>query len=435
MSVYQLKLFGMTCVDFYFKLIPIFILFSRSSQKRSHFGLRVAAVIPALLLLCRALVQLPVFRVFDMYMFLIYILLFAGLFLVGKLLYNAPAYSILFNILGGHALNQVLLLLLTLLRSPIPEFRTMEQATVAYYTIELVWFTAGYALCDFLFLRKLHVEPAGRTGQLPLYISLGISLFLIEFNLVRSMEIEQGGKIDILCILCIILFYILILLLRSGILLRLEKEKELALREQVWAKKEKSLRLTREAIETINIKYHDLRRIASRIRHGKDVLDLADSLTESLERYERSYATGNDTLDMILTDEHLRLYREGVSFVCMVDGSALGFLSSLDIISVFSNALDNALEAVTALPKEEREIRMTVKKAIGTLSICVENPYAAKLEIVNGIPATTKSDRRFHGFGMRSIQSTVEKYSGTMDIDTKEGRFKLMIMIPIPDVT
>lgn len=38
MSVYQLKLFGMTCVDFYFKLIPIFILFSRSSQKRSHFG-------------------------------------------------------------------------------------------------------------------------------------------------------------------------------------------------------------------------------------------------------------------------------------------------------------------------------------------------------------------------------------------------------------
>ena len=115
----------------------------------------------------------------------------------------------------------------------------------------------------------------------------------------------------------------------------------------MWAEKEKSLQLTREAVETINIKYHDLRHIASRIRRGKDVLDLADSLTESLERYERSYATGNDTLDMILTDEH----------------------------------------------------------------------------------------RRFHGFGMRSIQSTVDKYGGTMDIDTNEGRFKLMIMIPMPDAT
>ena len=278
----------------------------------------------------------------------------------------------------------------------------------------------------------MHVEPDGQTGRPPLYISLGISLFLIEFNLVRSMEIERGGKIDILCILCIILFYVLILFLRSGILLRMEKERELALREQVWAEKEKSLRLTREAVETINIKYHDLRHIASRIRRGKDVLDLADSLTESLERYEQSYATGSDTLDMILTDMHLRLYQEGVSFVCMADGSALSFMPSLDIISLCSNALDNAFEAVTALPKEEREIHMTVKKALGALSICVENPCAARPEMVDGIPATTKSDRRFHGFGMRSIRSTVEKYGGTMDIDTDGGCFKLMIMIPLP---
>ena len=121
--------------------------------------------------------------------------------------------------------------------------------------------------------------------------------------------------------------------------------------------------------------------------------------------------------------------------MCMADGSALGFMPSLDIISLFSNALDNAFEAVTALPKEEREIHMTVKKALGALSICVENPCAARPQMVDGIPATTKSDRRFHGFGMRSIQSTVDKYGGTMDIDTNEGRFKLMIMIPMPDAT
>lgn len=428
----QLTLFGMSCVDFYFKVLPIFMLFSHSSKKRSRFALRVAAVIPALLLYSLLLVQLPEFEPFDLYMFLIYVLLFAGLFLTGRFLYDASAYTILFNMLGGYALNQILLLLLNLLRSAIPAFRAMEQASVAYYAVELVWFTAAYALCYFLFLRKMTLEPTGKADRPRLYISLGVSLFLIEFNLVRNMEIERGGKIDILCILCIILFYILILVLRSGILLRMEKEQEMALREQVWAEKEKSLRLTREAVETINIKYHDLRHIASRIRRGKDVLDLADSLTESLEAYEQSYATGSDTLDMILTDEHLRFYREGVSFVCMADGSALAFMPSLDIISLFSNALDNAFEAVTALPKEEREIHMTVKKALGALSICVENPCAARPQMVDGIPATTKSDRRFHGFGMRSIRSTVEKYGGTMDIDTDGCRFKLMIMIPLP---
>ena len=432
MTVSQLNMFGMACVDFYFKVLSIFMLFSRGSKKRSRFALRVAACVPALLLYSFVLVQFPAFEPFDLYMFLIYVLLFVGLFLTGHFLYDASAYTILFNILGGYALNQILLLLLNLLRSALPAFRAMEQATVAYYAVELVWFTAGYILCDFFFLRKMHVEPDGQTGRPALYVSLGISMFLIEFNLVRNLEIERGGKIDILCILCIILFYVLILILRSGILLRMEKDRELALREQVWAEKEKSLRLTREAVETINIKYHDLRHIASRIRRGKDVLDLADSLTESLERYEQSYATGSDTLDMILTDMHLRFYQEGISFVCMADGSALGFMTSLDIISLFSNALDNAFEAVTALPREEREIRMTVKKALGALSICVENPCAARPQMVDGIPATTKSDRRFHGFGMRSIRSTVEKYGGTMDIDTENGRFKLMIMIPLP---
>ena len=50
MTVGQLNLFGMSCVDFYFKVLSIFMLFSRGSKKRSHFALRVAAAIPALLL-------------------------------------------------------------------------------------------------------------------------------------------------------------------------------------------------------------------------------------------------------------------------------------------------------------------------------------------------------------------------------------------------
>jgi sensor histidine kinase regulating citrate/malate metabolism len=114
----------------------------------------------------------------------------------------------------------------------------------------------------------------------------------------------------------------------------------------------------------------------------------------------------------------------------MADGSALSFMPSLDIISLFSNALDNAFEAVTTLPKEEREIHMTVKETMGILSICVENPYEARIEMVDGIPATTKSDRRFHGFGMRSIRSTVEKYGGTMDIRIDEDIFTLTIALP-----
>ena len=101
MTVYQLNYFGMCCVDFYFKVLSIFMLFSRSSQKRSRFELRVAAVIPALLLYCFLLVQIPHFNPEDLYLFMLYVLLFVGLFLTGRFLYDASAYTILFNMLGG----------------------------------------------------------------------------------------------------------------------------------------------------------------------------------------------------------------------------------------------------------------------------------------------------------------------------------------------
>lgn len=38
MSVYQLKLFGMTCVDFYFKLIPISSFFPAAVRNEVTLG-------------------------------------------------------------------------------------------------------------------------------------------------------------------------------------------------------------------------------------------------------------------------------------------------------------------------------------------------------------------------------------------------------------
>ena len=48
--------------------------------------------------------------------------------------------------------------------------------------------------------------------------------------------------------------------------------------------------------------------------------------------------------------------------------------------------------------------------------------------MVNGIPKTTKSDERFHGFGIKSMQMIVEKYKGTMRFDVSEDKFCLDIL-------
>ena len=40
----------------------------------------------------------------------------------------------------------------------------------------------------------------------------------------------------------------------------------------------------------------------------------------------------------------------------------------------------------------------------------------------------------FHGFGLKSIRSTINKYGGSMTITVEEGTFKLQLLFPKPNL-
>ncbi len=67
------------------------------------------------------------------------------------------------------------------------------------------------------------------------------------------------------------------------------------------------------------------------------------------------------------------------------------------------------------------------------LLIRFDNPYDAVLsESKDGLYETTKSDTKQHGYGLKSIRMTAEKYGGTVKIVPEDGWFSIKIMIPIP---
>jgi len=46
------------------------------------------------------------------------------------------------------------------------------------------------------------------------------------------------------------------------------------------------------------------------------------------------------------------------------------------------------------------------------------------------MPVTMKKDRRLHGYGMKSIKSTVEKYHGSVVAAQENNWFELKILLP-----
>lgn len=191
-------------------------------------------------------------------------------------------------------------------------------------------------------------------------------------------------------------------------------------------------KLSQETVNIINIKCHDLKyRISKipRIEDEKDQQEYIESVRGALAIYDNIFQTGNDALDLVLTEKSLLCNEYSIKLSCMVDGSVLDFLSTTDVYALFGNLLDNAIESVMKEPDEEKRIiSISVSRRNQGSYIHVENYCAEQVAFENGLPLTTKADTAYHGFGVRSIKYIVDKYKGTLLMREDKSRFLVDIL-------
>lgn len=194
---------------------------------------------------------------------------------------------------------------------------------------------------------------------------------------------------------------------------------------------------SRESIDLINYKYHDLKHQIAVLRSEQDPEkrnEFLNKMEEEIKQYELQNKTGNKVLDTVLTSKSLYCDKHGITLTSVADGSLLDFMDTMDICSIFGNALDNAIECEIKIPdKEKRLIHVTVTQQKNFLMIRFENYFEGELKVKEGRIATTKNEKQFHGYGIKSIRYTANKYEGAVDIDTKDNWFDLKILIPIPE--
>lgn len=195
---------------------------------------------------------------------------------------------------------------------------------------------------------------------------------------------------------------------------------------------------SKENIELINYKYHDLKHQIAVIRSEENAEKREQYLSqmeEEIKQYEAQNKTGNKVLDTVLTTKSLFCIKHDITFTSVADGTLLNFMDDMDICSIFGNALDNAIECEQKIPeKEKRLIHLTVTKQKNFLLLRFENYFESELRYEEGILQTTKKEKEYHGYGLKSIRYIVNKYEGAVSIDTKGNWFDLKILIPMHTV-
>ncbi len=195
--------------------------------------------------------------------------------------------------------------------------------------------------------------------------------------------------------------------------------------------------LSKESIDMVNQKYHDLKHQIALLKAEADAVQskgYLDQIEREVKIYEAQNKTGNKVLDIVLTSKSSSCQGAGIEFKSVAEGSLLDFMDDMDISALFGNLLDNAIEAAQKLPDQERRlIRLYVVREKQFLRICVENYCEENIQFKNGMPVTTKNDKRIHGYGMKSIQSAVKKYNGSVVAGLKDHWFEVKILIPLKE--
>jgi sensor histidine kinase regulating citrate/malate metabolism len=192
---------------------------------------------------------------------------------------------------------------------------------------------------------------------------------------------------------------------------------------------------SREQIEVLNRKYHDIKHMIGIIRaeeNSEKKKGYLDEMEAGIKLYEAQNKTGNAVLDTVVNSKSILCAAKGITFTIVADGTLLDFMDVMDICSIFGNALDNAVESVEKVSeKDKRIMKLSVYQQNTFLLIRFENYFENELRYEGENLATTKADKFYHGFGVKSIKSIVEKYEGSVVVSANGNWFTLCALIPI----
>ena len=195
--------------------------------------------------------------------------------------------------------------------------------------------------------------------------------------------------------------------------------------------------MVKESQEKMKQVYHDMNNHIQNIKYLKnssgDVDKYINNIEDEVKESRNIYNTGNVLLDIILYEKSKICRENNIDFSVGIDFSKCEFIEMIDISSIFSNLIDNAIEACDKICDNKVEKYINIKSTFikGYYVIRCENSKINKIIIKNNRIFTSKKDKFFHGIGIDSIKSSIKKYNGELKIKDSEYKFIATIHIPI----
>lgn len=284
------------------------------------------------------------------------------------------------------------------------------------------------------------IRSAKASRVLPLLAVTALNLYTrgIQFSTMTDSADTQAREMNIY-FFALQLSLLLALVLYENYQDRLQDSWALERQKLMTTSLINTLELRKESDEKVSRMRHDLKNhlltIKAMIENGESDRALA-YINEFASRGGAPalhIRTGRPLLDALMSEKLGAAVDQGIAVSVVANFSESGFIDDFEMCMLMGNALDNALEACSAM-KLDGEQFIEVKGGVSANILAIRIVNSCSPNSLREEFRTTKRDSAAHGYGLKIIRSTVRSHGGTVHIQTTPpGRFTLMMNLPIPE--
>lgn len=305
---------------------------------------------------------------------------------------------------------------------------------VGIFISKTITFFSVITVTRYLDTKKIKVEPYSILALIMMLLSL--SIFFISADIYSITNNNSNKAMYIMSItFALAIINIITLIIIRKIIDVSEKETAWKLTKKEYKNLVAYLDKYESLHDEIKALKHDftnhiisIREIAEK-ENNKSIINYTKQLLYLENEISKIIDIDNKVVSALINYKNNYIKEKKIKFNFNIDIPQHTSMEQLDLTIILGNLLDNAIEACSIVPENERYINLNIKYEFGNISILMENSKRGNIKIKNNKIITSKKDKKNHGYGLENIRRTVEKYEGMMKLKDAEDKFITEILI------
>ena len=240
-------------------------------------------------------------------------------------------------------------------------------------------------------------------------ITLIIIALLMKINIISSL-------LSVVCLMLMIVNIIVFAVNQRMVVTENEKAEIAAqqLKDKIDYDEYMMLKETNQQAAALN---HDFKEHISALKSliGSDN-ETAQEYIDSISKLTRPHFveySDNKILNVLLSKKKEECINKGIQFIIDPIKAHLTFLNDMDVVTIFSNLINNAIESCER--STEKMINLNIHIANENFVVIkIVNTSDTKPIVINSRLRTYKDNKKLHGIGMSSINRALNSYDGSL---------------------